>query len=116
MATGYRVVSGPTNYSQLVSPLNTQELGWTAPAGGMYSSPNDMAAFFQRLFRASAAPPAAAAAAAAADGPEQLGELDAEDVAAYLAGGWTNMDGVSGLVLVLVLVLVPVLSRSRHEA
>jgi len=45
MATGYTVVNG----KQTASTVNTQQIGWSAPAGGMYTSTNDIIQFLKFL-------------------------------------------------------------------
>ena len=43
---------GKTTYSQTIDPYNTAEFGWINPAGGLYSSPRDMAKFMSGVLTA----------------------------------------------------------------
>jgi len=47
MAIGYKV----TNAGQAPGPFNTVPIGWSAPAGGAYSSANDLISFMKFVFR-----------------------------------------------------------------
>eukprot|EP00009_Paramoeba_aestuarina_P006690 CAMPEP_0201516838 /NCGR_PEP_ID=MMETSP0161_2-20130828/8079_1 /ASSEMBLY_ACC=CAM_ASM_000251 /TAXON_ID=180227 /ORGANISM="Neoparamoeba aestuarina, Strain SoJaBio B1-5/56/2" /LENGTH=568 /DNA_ID=CAMNT_0047914125 /DNA_START=91 /DNA_END=1794 /DNA_ORIENTATION=+ len=50
MATGYTTTSTGPPYLQEVSAYNTQPQHFSAPAGGMYSSPRDLSTFLSYLF------------------------------------------------------------------
>jgi CubicO group peptidase (beta-lactamase class C family) len=43
MAMGYDAIP----FKQAPDPDDTTEMGWAAPAGGMYSTPNDMGRFIK---------------------------------------------------------------------
>jgi CubicO group peptidase (beta-lactamase class C family) len=122
MATGYRLTQVGSNLTQTVSPYNTAPLGWTAPAGGMYSSAADLATFFKALFAASDPPPYKTTTVSSylnslpnknktptdLSGPwasrgaseKQLTRaktrLQGSDVPRFLAPGYGNTEGVTG--------------------
>lgn len=97
MATGYHVtdVGGP----QTVGCCNTQELGWPSPAGGMYSSPNDIAQFFKQLFTGSIPLYQPKNNNKRNKKSLKAGGLSPELIADFFRGGNTNSDGVTGYSL-----------------